>query len=204
MWLYFVWRATAHTSTLEHLPVENFQEIMFWWPGSIGTHLSLCQWIKYFPWVWLSPSDGVHPEMTLEKVFRVASFCWCQNHLSPRNYLSELLSLCLTLNMVLFTQPKCVCSSCLHKEILTGISAVFNSLGILFAEALLKKRKWVYNSGKKLSSVSVNVSVCVCKICHVFIITAMLALFSGKAESSRCQGLNILFFNSLRAIFKWN
>lgn len=112
-WLYFTWKAVTHTSTPEHLLVENFQEMMFWWPGSIGIHLSWCQWIKYFPWVWLSPSDGVHPEMTLEKVFHVASLCWCQNHLSPRNYLSELLSLCLTLNMHLFTQPKCVRSSCL-------------------------------------------------------------------------------------------
>lgn len=167
----------THTSTLEHSLVENFQEIMFWWPGSIGTHLSLCQWIKYFPWVWWCAARD-----DLGKGFSCCFFL-----LVPESFVSQELSVWIAF-LVLDTEYASFHSvkMCLFLLSLWScrISAVFNSLGILLAEALLKKKKQIYNSGKKLISVSVNVSTCVCKICHVFIITSMLTLFSGKAESS--------------------
>lgn len=174
MWLYFTWNAVTHTSTLEHLLVENFQEIMFWWPGNIGTHLSLCQWIKYFPWVWWCAARD-----DLGKGFSCCFFL-----LVPESFVSQELSVWIAF-LVLDTEYASFHSAkmCLFLLSLWScrISAVFSSLGILFAEALLKKKKKIYNSGKKLLSFSVNISVCVCKICHVFIITSM---FFGKVESS--------------------
>lgn len=97
--------------------------------------------------------------MTLEKVFCVASFCWCRNQLSPRNYLTELLYLLLTFNILIFTWPK------MHSVVLSSPHCVpFWFQLMLLLE--LYEMHWKYLQAtsaflmKRLFADSVNIVIC--------------------------------------------